>query len=90
MPIFDYECPKCGHKSEELISSADNTEEVKCEKCKSVMERQFPKSVAFRMTDNFKMGRDKDPEPEIAKKLDQIKTGEIEDPYGQWRDKSHA
>jgi len=85
MPLFDYECPKCGRKKEELIRSGEE-KNFYCPDCKVKMVKDFPKAVSFRMTDNFKMGRDKPPEPEIAKKLDQIKTGQIEDPYGKFRD----
>lgn len=86
MPIYDFECPKCGRKEEELIRPGEE-KNFYCEDCKVKMEREFPKSFAFKLTDNFIMGRDKPPEREIAQKIEQIKAGEIEDPYGQYRDK---
>jgi putative FmdB family regulatory protein len=44
MPIFDFQCRKCGHRFEELVRG-DATPE--CPKCRSVAtERQFPLQVA--------------------------------------------
>ena len=39
MPLFDYIC-KCSHKTEEYVVKHD--EEVICERCKGIMEKQFP------------------------------------------------
>ena len=86
MPIYDYSCPKCGHKQEELIGFGE-VKNFYCERCKTKMDREFPKTANFRMTDNFIMGRDKPPDKEIAAKLEKIKAGEMEDPYGNFRDK---
>jgi putative FmdB family regulatory protein len=33
MPIYEYLCPKCGHRFEELILRKSDEEEVVCEKC---------------------------------------------------------
>lgn len=33
MPMFEYRCAECGHKFEELVSSADDF--VECPKCHS-------------------------------------------------------
>ncbi len=34
MPLYEYECKKCGNKFEKLVFSSDS-EDVKCPKCKS-------------------------------------------------------
>lgn len=33
MPIYDYQCKKCKHKTEQLRSMADKDVPVKCEEC---------------------------------------------------------
>ncbi len=34
MPIFEYECRKCGHQFEQLVSRAE-ADKVKCARCKT-------------------------------------------------------
>jgi len=85
MPLYDYECPRCGRKKEELIKSGEE-KNFYCEECKVKMYRKFPDSVSFRMTDNFKMGRDKPPEKEIARKLEDFKEHPEKDPYRKFRE----
>lgn len=34
MPIFEYECKKCGHRSE-FLEKANSSKKHKCEKCGS-------------------------------------------------------
>ena len=42
MPIYEYQCRKCGHSYEELRSMKDADETRKCPKCgASKVERQF-------------------------------------------------
>ncbi len=38
MPIYEYECTKCGHRFE-LIQKVNNARTKKCEKCKAKAER---------------------------------------------------
>ena len=33
MPIYEYECPKCGHRQEELSSVADRFDGPDCNEC---------------------------------------------------------
>lgn len=33
MPIYEYECPKCGHKFELRRSIAESDEEARCPRC---------------------------------------------------------
>jgi putative FmdB family regulatory protein len=33
MPIYEYRCPKCGNRFEELIMKKSDEAEVKCGKC---------------------------------------------------------
>ena len=33
MPMYDLECPKCGHEFEELVASYDAVDRAACEKC---------------------------------------------------------
>ena len=35
MPIYEYECKDCKHQFEVLTTQAQQTENVKCPKCKS-------------------------------------------------------
>lgn len=42
MPMYDYECHKCGHKFEELVfSSAVPDEEIVCPKCRERKSRRL-------------------------------------------------
>ena len=43
MPLYDYICPKCKTTENEFVFKWD--EEVLCEECGSVKERQFPTSM---------------------------------------------
>jgi len=43
MPLYTYLCPKCKTEEEEFVFKWD--EEVLCEECDSVKERQFPLSM---------------------------------------------
>lgn len=43
MPFFDYKCPKCGNEQEELVKS--HTQEVKCKKCDTKMNKQISRGV---------------------------------------------
>ena len=45
MPIYQYKCKKCSKEIEELQGYDDPA--PTCEKCKVVMVRQLPSSVAF-------------------------------------------
>jgi len=40
MPLYEYNCPKCGHKFEELTRSAD-ADKIKCPQCGTKAARQF-------------------------------------------------
>lgn len=40
MPLYEYKCPECGEKFEEL-ASASSQEPVECPKCGSVAKRQI-------------------------------------------------
>ena len=35
MPLFDYECEKCGNIQEELVRMNDSSPEIVCTKCKN-------------------------------------------------------
>ena len=52
MPIYEYCCPKCNHKFEELrpVSEAQNT--ATCPKCQSQAER-IPSCFAAHSTGDF-------------------------------------
>jgi putative FmdB family regulatory protein len=39
MPIFEYNCKKCGYKFDRMVFRADN--EVKCPICQSRVEKLF-------------------------------------------------
>lgn len=43
MPLYDYICPECNTTENEFVFKWD--EEVLCEECESVKERQFPTSM---------------------------------------------
>ena len=40
MPIYEYECPKCGEKFEFRRSMAESDCEVRCPKCDAVKPRR--------------------------------------------------
>ena len=39
MPLYDYRCPRCGHRFEELVFGSDKT--VECPRCQAEAERQL-------------------------------------------------
>ena len=53
MPIVEYECPKCGHKFDEIVLSRENiTEEFTCPECgEQARKKDFPSSHGFNATD---------------------------------------
>ena len=62
MPIYEYECTKCGHQFE-LIQKVDDPPKTKCEKCRGRAERlisspaiQF-KGSGWYVTDYARQGR---------------------------------
>ena len=40
MPFYDYKCEACGHEQEEMHKIND-TPEIRCSKCDSVMSKTF-------------------------------------------------
>ena len=40
MPIYEYECRKCGEKFEAIRSIADNDSEINCPKCEAKNPRR--------------------------------------------------
>ncbi len=47
MPIYDFECPRCGHREEVLILPGDNGEVPRCPHCGVPMKRVFSGSVGL-------------------------------------------
>ena len=45
MPIFDFECRKCGHKFDLIISNADK-EKAKCPQCGAMNLKQLLSSFS--------------------------------------------
>lgn len=41
MPIYKYQCPKCGEEIQELKRLKDADKVVRCPKCKAEMKRIF-------------------------------------------------
>ena len=35
MPIFEYNCPNCGHRFEKLVLSSKRQQELRCPECNS-------------------------------------------------------
>lgn len=58
MPVFDYECPKCGYHQELIVFHKTNPQEILiCSKCNTEMVRIFPqKSPTFKLVFNNKRG----------------------------------
>ena len=51
MPIFEYNCGKCGHEFEELV--VNSKEKVKCPKCKSGKVKKLMSAASFKSGGNF-------------------------------------
>lgn len=52
MPLYDYICPKCGAKEINIILTIQEVKDdkkVKCPKCDTDMERQFPGNITFKL-----------------------------------------
>lgn len=46
MPLYDYECPYCGHKFEEMAAVSEN--EIRCENCDGMAKRTFAANLNWR------------------------------------------
>ncbi|MBE5809067.1 MAG: zinc ribbon domain-containing protein [Clostridiales bacterium] len=46
MPLYDYKCPKCGHRFE-VLKTISERENAVCEKCGSKVERIYQGKCAF-------------------------------------------
>ena len=47
MPIFDYECKRCGHKEEMIVK--DYMQQVLCPECKKSLMQRLVCSPTFRL-----------------------------------------
>ena len=47
MPIYEYECIKCGEKFEQLRHIGDSDNEIKCPKCKAEHPRRVFSAFAM-------------------------------------------
>lgn len=39
MPLYEFKCENCGHKSEKVMRFEDRDDPIKCSKCDSTMIR---------------------------------------------------
>lgn len=46
MPVYDYKCPGCEKKLDDVFVHRHD-EEVKCPRCRALMKRLFPNSAKF-------------------------------------------
>lgn len=46
MPIFEYQCAKCGHTFEELVFNSDESDGVRCPDCNSKRVSKLMSSFA--------------------------------------------
>ena len=46
--IYEFECPECGNKFEEIRTLAENTNDSKCPKCQSQAEK-IPSTFGFKI-----------------------------------------
>jgi putative FmdB family regulatory protein len=52
MPIYEYQCKKCGNTSEFLVGVGQDQVELKCKKCGSLkLEKIFSKTVISKTAD---------------------------------------
>ena len=51
MPIFEYQCEKCGHKFEELIFG--KKKKVYCPKCKSARVKRLVSKISIGKKESF-------------------------------------
>jgi len=54
MPLFDYECPKCGNKCELFINLSEINDVVLCAECDVEMTQKFPDTMSFELKYNPK------------------------------------
>jgi putative FmdB family regulatory protein len=57
MPLYQFQCPKCGHEQDELLEIAErDTHVVPCEKCASPCRRvQTSQQVSGKPSYQFRM-----------------------------------
>ena len=51
MPIYEYNCDKCGHEFEELVMSA--SEKISCPACKSRKVKKRMSAASFKSGGSF-------------------------------------
>ncbi|MDQ7033193.1 MAG: zinc ribbon domain-containing protein [Desulfonauticus sp.] len=50
MPIFEFKCLQCGHLQEFILKNAEDTVEIKCEKCGSEELTRVLSRVSYAMS----------------------------------------
>ena len=61
MPIYEFECKKCGHIFEYLLNHGDSQEEVRCETCNSPDIHKIVSPFGFRTRKRVKGSYKPDP-----------------------------
>lgn len=46
MPMYEFECQKCGHKTEKLMKIEDNTKKIACSKCDGIAVKAVSRASA--------------------------------------------
>jgi putative FmdB family regulatory protein len=94
VPIYEYECTKCGHRFE-IVQKLNDATVIKCEKCKGKVERlvsspaiQF-KGTGWYVTDYARKGSG--PEPSKSDKSESSSSATTEKPASKKsKDKSSS
>jgi putative FmdB family regulatory protein len=63
MPLYDFECSKCGHQYEALLKMDESHEALQCPKCKAKKPRKLFKSLRTNSWSKFLDTMDKKSNP---------------------------
>jgi len=47
VPIYDYSCPKCGHKEEKLVFCCADSQV--CPECNELLDKEFPSDTRYKL-----------------------------------------
>ena len=51
MPIYEYECPECGHRREDFKTLSRRNDEVLCDECLHPCDRLMPSGLGIKVHD---------------------------------------
>jgi len=83
MATYVYRCDNCKEEIE-VMHSMNDSPEIKCTKCESIMKKKFVPTSAIIIGPSFRLGKVSQP-AEVTEKLAEFKENPEKDPYRRHR-----